>query len=237
MAIRKMRDATEAKRQSRVDAAQVDGRFPATTRRSEDNMGVTSAVDSEEAHGFTAKNREDIAKHVMNGNPITTAIGAVVSPEQSAAWVTRARRGDKFVIEFFQALKVEEKKALVRWSGMLEAAARGDTLKIPTGERDDDGNPRYRETTPDTKALQFLLERRDPVHFGRTSKHEHTGANGAPLAVSPFTFDASFKDWTDAETLEFAKTGRRPARLSSVPSPLNEAKAADRALEDYLKAV
>lgn len=61
----------------------------------------------------------------------------------------------------YLAVKTAEADAVMNWLGMLEVAGQQGTWQ----------------------AAAWLLERRHPEHYGKRTRLEHTGANGAPIQV------------------------------------------------------
>ncbi len=226
---------TDVKRRARITVADAEGKYPKSFTKPDH---ATFARDSKPGEfKWTDESRKAIFQMVENGNPVSTAIVATIGTGNLKVWVDKAKKGEPEFVEFFSELRRNEKLALVRWEGMLETAARGDTLKMKMGH-DEDGKEIIKELTPDVKALQFLLERRDPKHFGKTTKLEHSGKDGGPIPYTPpFQFNVDFRGWNDDEVLAYATRGVLPTRLAAIQTPAAEAKSIERELDDYLDAV
>ena len=72
--------------------------------------------------------------------------------------VEEEQKGDNST---YLSIKTAEADAVMNWLGMLEVAGQQGTWQ----------------------AAAWLLERRHPEHYGKRTRLEHTGANGAPIQV------------------------------------------------------
>lgn len=214
-----------------LQAAELDGNYPARMQ-----LGGAAVVPERVSELWIPENRDEVLRLVAHGNKPQVAFPAAGIPAAVwGRWLERAKRGEAEFVVFFEAVATAHAKALVRWGGMMELAARGQKVKAEVVEN---GQKRTIETDPDVKALTFLLERAAPEHWGKTIKNEHTGKGGGPIVtqgyVPPFKFDRDFERWSKAELKAYVETGAVPERFQREEDrkPTSLAPAAD--LDAYL---